>query len=283
MATTMVTLLISGVVLASLCLALWIVHDFRAWKALGEGGLPHTPRGWLRMTRLRLVKSRATLTTGSLDPRRGSADDHVYLGPVIRRAGPRPRIAPHPIPHRQLSQFTGTEMLNRLHSVFDDAVTSSPEVIRYQRSYFERHSDAVTLCHPQCGHVYALSTKGEVGHIHPSDGSMHMIMSPSDTATAIVGGWGELHSLAGRLELPITYMFVYAPRDETELHVVEQLLDAAIAHMSERRRTGRPAIAPGEYPAVDQTMLSGIDSPDALQLHSAPPLSPLTEVRKQTS
>ncbi|MFM0043043.1 MULTISPECIES: luciferase domain-containing protein [Paraburkholderia] len=136
-------------------------------------------------------------------------------------------------------------MLIRLQSVFDDTVAARPDVVRYQKSYFEKHSDAVTLCHPQCGHVYALGTKGEVGHIHPGDGSMHMIMSPSDTVTAIERGWGELHSLAGRLDLPITYMFVYAPRDETELQAVEQLLDAAVAHMSERRRSEGAAVASG--------------------------------------
>jgi hypothetical protein len=40
-------------------------------------------------------------------------------------------------------------------------------------------------------------------------------------------------------------MFVYVPRDKTELQAVEQLLDAAVAHMSERRRLEGPTIASG--------------------------------------
>jgi hypothetical protein len=65
---------------------------------------------------------------------------------------------------------------------------------------------------------------------------MHMVLSPSDATAAIASGWGELHSLAGKGRLPRTYTFVYAPRGDAELRVAEDLLDAAIAHMSERRR-----------------------------------------------
>jgi hypothetical protein len=188
-------LVISDAVLATFCLVLWIIHDFRAWKALGEGRLPHTAHGWFRMTRLRPAKSNMTTVTSLLDPSKGGVDDHIYFGSVIQRAAPRPRIVPHSIPHRRMSQFTGTEMLVRLQLAFGDAVAARPEVVCYQKSYFEKRSDAGTLFHPQCGHVYGLSTKGEVDHIHPGDGSMHLITSPSDTATAIERGWGELHSL----------------------------------------------------------------------------------------
>ena len=46
---------------------------------------------------------------------------------------------------------------------------------------------------------------------------------------------GERHPLTGVLpELPSTYIYVYPPRDEVELAIVAQLLNAAIEHMTSR-------------------------------------------------
>ena len=45
-------------------------------------------------------------------------------------------------------------------------------------------------------------THAEIGHMHPTDGSMHMILSPSDAKVVIESGWGELHGLAGQVFAP---------------------------------------------------------------------------------
>jgi hypothetical protein len=45
-------------------------------------------------------------------------------------------------------------------------------------------------------------------------------------------GWGERHPLAGvRLNLPDTYLMIYAPRDTSELEVMQQLVRAAIQNL----------------------------------------------------
>lgn len=219
--------------------ALWIWHDYRAWTSLGPGGLPHTARGWLRMTWLRLQKGEA-IKSEPLLPFIGSPEDAVYLGSLVHRAGPRPRVAPHPIPQRQLDQHAPTMLRGKLDALFTDTVARHDRRVHFKLSHFEKHTPAVTLCHPECGHVYALSTQGEIGHIHPSDGSMHMILSPSDTRQAIEAGWGERHALAGRLGLPQTYLFVYSPRDEVELATTQTLLEAAISFMSADRSRANP-------------------------------------------
>lgn len=228
------TILIFSACAIAAAASVWAVRDYRAWTALGPGGLPHTLRGWLRMSWLRLQKGEL-IGTAPLQSFLGGPDDHAYLGTLVRRAGPRPRVAPHPIPQRQTDQHASTGMRTRLEGLFDAAVRRHQGVVDFKLSYFEKHTPAVTLCHPECGHVFALSSHGEIGHIHPSDGSMHMILSPSDALRAIEAGWGERHGLAGKkLDLPVTYLFVYSPRDDVELSTVGELLDAAIRFMARR-------------------------------------------------
>jgi hypothetical protein len=75
----------------------------------------------------------------------------------------------------------------------------------------------------------------EFAHLHPSpDHSLHA-MVPSDVAeAAIKAGWAELHPVARMGLLPPTAVMLYAPRDEAELDVVEQLVHAS-------HRFARPA------------------------------------------
>ncbi|WP_052407664.1 luciferase domain-containing protein [Allokutzneria albata] len=79
-------------------------------------------------------------------------------------------------------------------------------------------------------------TQGEVAHIHPSDGSMHMIFSPTDAITVLEAGWGERHPLAGNYpNMPVPYVFVYSPRTVEQADVVRQLLEAAAAYATGAR------------------------------------------------
>ena len=45
----------------------WARRDYRAWLALGEGGLPANPKGWLITSHLRLRKA-DPITTTVYDP-----------------------------------------------------------------------------------------------------------------------------------------------------------------------------------------------------------------------
>jgi len=50
---------------------------------------------------------------------------------------------------------------------------------------------------------------------------MHMIFGPSDARTVIEKGWGERHPLSGVYPgLPVTYLMIYAPRDQEEVAMV---------------------------------------------------------------
>jgi hypothetical protein len=120
-----------------------------------------------------------------------------------------------------------------LDGVFEDALGRHADTVHSRLSHFEKHNPAVTLRDPAAGHADARLSEGETAHIHPHDGSMHMIFSAADAATVLDAGWGERHPLAGVLRaLPSTYIYVYPPRDRAELAIVAQLLNAAIEHMT---------------------------------------------------
>ncbi|WP_217429803.1 luciferase domain-containing protein, partial [Sphingomonas bacterium] len=142
-------------------------------------------------------------------------------------------------PHRQLTDHAPEAVRASLTRAFDARVARDPARLGYALSHFERHNQAVTL-RPGCRRCAdARRTHGEIGHIHPSDGSMHMVLGASDTRAVIERGWGERHGLAGiALGLPMTYTLIYAPRDEAEVDTVATILDAAIAHMSGAARDG---------------------------------------------
>lgn len=217
--------------LALAAAAWWIARDFARWASLGPGGLPHSPAGWLAMSFLRLLKR------DGRDPGRLASalppDNPSHLGTMAQRQGTRPLVAPYPIPQRQLSDTASLEYLDRLMNLFDTAVENNQDTVHYAQSHFEKHHDAITLKHPECGHVYALVSHGEIAHIHPSDGSMHMVLSPCDAKTVLDGQWGELHPLAGLFNrLPISYTFVYAPRTEADLQAIQRMVSASVAFMT---------------------------------------------------
>lgn len=222
---------LAGIAAAALAGA-WFRRDYRGWLALGEGGLPSSPKGWLITSYLRLQKA-DPITTAVYDAQLGRPGTEAHLAALPRRRGPRPAIAPWPVPHRQLDQFPPPQIRAALDGVFADAVERHAGIVHLQRSHYESHNPAVTLRDPGAGHPHAQLGAGETAHIHPGDGSMHMIFSAADAVTVIDAGWGERHPLAGvRPELPDTYIYVYPPRDDTELEVVARLLDASIAHMA---------------------------------------------------
>ena len=213
-------------------IAAWAVGDYRRWRALGVGGLPPTWRGWVRTTRWRMMMA-DPLALAPLRAQWGSADDIDTLSRLPTRAGGRPRIGPHPVPHRQLTDHAPASVRERLAAAFDEAVARDPARVRWALSHFELHNRAITLHEECCSHADALATHGEVAHIHPADGSMHMVLSASDAAHVVERGWGERHGLAGvALGLPLTYTLIYAPRDAGEVDVDAAILDSAIAYMA---------------------------------------------------
>lgn len=73
---------------------------------------------------------------------------------------------------------------------------------------------------------------GEVCHAHPSDGSIHLTLHPTDAAIVLQQAWGERHPLSsgGWLTrfVPPGFVMVYAPRTQEEVDVVMEIVKAAV-------------------------------------------------------
>ena len=215
---------------ATMVSVIWAVDDYRRWRSLGPGGLPASPRGWLTTTWLR-TRMRDPLAIAPLLARNGDDDDPARLLDLPPRPGARPRVAPHPVPHRQLDQHAPAAIMPVLEARFERAVAAGADRLIFARSHFETRHRAVTARARCCGD--AVSSRGEVAHIHPSDGSMHMVLGRSDARAVVERGWGERHGLAGiALGLPLTYTLIYAPRSSADVAAIDRILTAAIAHMT---------------------------------------------------
>jgi len=208
--------------------AAWAVRDYAKWRSLGPGGLPANVRGWLTMTRFRWM-ARGGLDVRPLAAALEAAKDLRAWSDRRPRFGKRPTVSPYPVPHRQLDQLPAEVTRRKLARLFDQAVLQHADEVEYALSHFEKRHPAITLTAP-AGTVGARS-HGEIAHIHPSDNSMHMVLSPSDAVAAIEMGCAQRHGLAGvAVGLPPTYVMVYTPRNQQDLTVVEELLEAAIAY-----------------------------------------------------
>ena len=68
----------------------------------------------------------------------------------------------------------------------------------------------------------------EFAHLH-ADGSWHLVVDEALVQTILDAGWGERHPWYDRGVLEV---LVYAPRNEEELEIVQQLVVASIEHAS---------------------------------------------------
>lgn len=71
---------------------------------------------------------------------------------------------------------------------------------------------------------------GEFGHVH-DEGSSHFILSVPDAAEVLEKGWGERHGMSGKMT-PLTYMFIYAPRNDEEVEEWKKIAEASAAFIS---------------------------------------------------
>lgn len=209
--------------------------DYQAWVALGVGGLPHTFDGYQTLKRLgKIMKSPFDVT--NLEKHVGKLGDVSALKRLPKRKGSRPTVAPFAIPHRQTDQHNDSTIRRKQSKLIESQAAQQQGQLSYKRSFFERHNNALFVKDSVAGNPAMMPiTHAEIGHMHPSDGSMHMILSPSDAKVVIESGWGELHGLAGQVfapgrELAPGYMMIYSPRTEKELEVTKQILEAAIKY-----------------------------------------------------
>jgi hypothetical protein len=215
--------------------SIWTVSDYRSWYALGPAGVPHNFEGWLQVSYWRLFKTNSPFDQSVFAGEIGKPGDVALLKDLPKRDGERPVIDPHPIPHRQITERSDPDIRKYLRERFDAVVARHADVVMWGPSHVENGNDGVLLIHPDPGNPTIQKTRvwGEVGHIHAVDGSLHLVLSPSDTKAVIDTGWGELYRMVGQ-RAPLTYTLIYAPRTKAEVDVAERMLEAAVAYSSYR-------------------------------------------------
>src|SRR3954466_2323827 len=144
-----------------------------------------------------------------------------------QRAGERPRTTPTN-PHTQLDQQPTDlrwveELAQRLFAL--------PGVLEEPSRISVPGARALVLAPAEpAGPPEAFLIEREFAHLHPApDHSLHAMLPEELAREAIEAGWAEPHPVALRGLIPPTAVMLYAPRDGSELGVIESLIRASHA------------------------------------------------------
>jgi Family of unknown function (DUF5519) len=144
-----------------------------------------------------------------------------------QRAGSRPRTTPTN-PHTQLDQQPSDA---RPAEELARRVFALPGVIERPSRISVPGARALTLAAGEPGGPpEAFLIDREFAHLHPPpDRSLHAMLPPDIVSEAVDAGWAEPHPVARMGLIPATAVMLYAPRDESEVDVIEKLVQASHA------------------------------------------------------
>ncbi|KAK2739545.1 hypothetical protein FQN55_009421 [Onygenales sp. PD_40] len=216
--------------ITTLCLTIFarrVRKGYLAFLALGPGGTPSTPLGYLRICLLQVFILRNPLNPPAVPP-------HIHpqtgiLKDLPKRTGSRPEVIGL-APQRQVTERGSQAMYAALTTAIKEFSVRHADSLFLATSCFEKHSTGLFSL-PRC--QSHLTCNGEVCHSHPSDGSMHLTLHPADVKTIIEKGWGERHPLARDSWwwkfrfVPPTFVLIYSPRNLEELRCITQIIYAA--------------------------------------------------------
>lgn len=221
-----------GITVGVPLLTYW-VSTYRSWLALGRGGLPPNPFGWLVQALLHPVsrsdvRAPAPWTLEDTEARWGAVGRKSFFlteggsssgsPPPPPRTGPRPTVPTYVAPQRQTTEQVSPAMLERMDAYVASLASANPGVFQLKPSGLEGpFRDAVWLSGGLAVPAYLKGTKGEFVHVH-DEGSTHAVLSLVDATRAIETGWAERHKLSGVAKdlIPWGYVLIYAPRDDGE-------------------------------------------------------------------
>lgn len=139
------------------------------------------------------------------------------------RNGPRPRTNPA-MPHQQLDQVAPQELPEALFARCNEL----PGVVVGRSHVSVPGARAFHLDPAAGGSAEAFMRGTEFAHLHPpDDGSLHLVLTEDHAQAVIEAGWGEFHPLVELGVMPPTTVMIYGPRDEEELEVVWNIVQAS--------------------------------------------------------
>lgn len=215
-------------------------QDYRSYVALGPHGLPDTFWGWYRQLQMTRVSRKDTTVPAPYDFESvaGPHDGTSFLpknhaGALSWRPGNKaPQVPGFVAPQRQLTDQATAATKRAMYGYLDALAAANSEVLQIKTSLVEGPVPAMAfkgfkekegIDKP----AVLDGIRGEMCHIHPPDGSTHLVLGLTDQKRVIELGWGRRHRLSGGGMLPWNYTFIYAPRDEDEMEVWKSIVVAA--------------------------------------------------------
>ncbi|CRG90075.1 hypothetical protein PISL3812_07116 [Talaromyces islandicus] len=220
--------LYSGLAAVVALISGWLVNDYRAWKAFGTGGTQPNVLGYCRMTYFRIIY--AYHIPSQTNYKTISPEGQSYLKTIPPRAGGRAKIMPRILPQRQFVEPIDPSTRDRLMNLVRRLVNEHPELFELRPSRTEGGTvdglyirDEVTTMNSEVRGDPIL--KKEIAHSHPSENSLHVWVSNPDARKIIEAGWGQRFCLP---KAPTGWIMVYAPRNSSEMDIVEDIVKAAV-------------------------------------------------------
>lgn len=167
-----------------------------------------------------------------INPETLSNDGPSYLKVSIPpRSGGRPRIMPRILPQRQYPEPIDPAAEKQLMSLMCRLAERHPKILEVKPSETEGKTADGLYARTDNEKVNPLARTSrelhyEIAHAHPRDKSLHVWLSDPDARKVIEAGWGQRFSLP---MVPSGWTMVYAPRNEAELEVIDEIVKAGVA------------------------------------------------------
>lgn len=155
----------------------WAIDNYHKYLALGRGGMPYNVLGWLGSTAFKPF-GRETLSVAMYS----DSDGQSWLdGELVERRGTRPRTGWHFLPHRQVDKIPGKKTCDALDKLFAEVASRNPSLVILTRSPHEGLVQGMVI-HQDVPSPHKTADKcwREIGHVHPPDHSLHVVLSPKD-------------------------------------------------------------------------------------------------------
>ncbi|KAL5361056.1 hypothetical protein BJX96DRAFT_80342 [Aspergillus floccosus] len=222
-------------------------NDYRTFLSYGPGGVPYNLLGWVAARLILQPFAKEPFSTIVYERKILAGETASFLSDdtVAARKRDRPVVGPHIAPHRQLTDFAGDDIKEKLIQRFNDLASRNSHLVKLKPSNLEMHAEAIFLVDGLENNApVAAQVQGETAHIHRlKDSSLHVILSPADCKKLFDAGWAQRHGLSGThvpglltagkpLSLPAEYVLVYAPRTNEELDFVMEIVTASVKYMA---------------------------------------------------
>ncbi|KAL1879250.1 hypothetical protein Daus18300_001829 [Diaporthe australafricana] len=216
--------------------ASYALKSYRGYLALGPGGMPYNVFGWSIQGLLQLIAKWDTLTPA---PFSKPANQKPYAphgttpfltdSPLPERQGGRPDVPGYVAPQRQVTQQGSEDMRARMTAFLEAVAGRNTGVLVLKPSGLEGVGTPALWLDPAVELPrYLKGVKGELVHVHP-EASSHITLSLADAEELTRKGWAERHRLSGVFgAIPLSYVMVYAPRDEAEFEAWKGVVRAGL-------------------------------------------------------